>query len=198
MNLSQEQKTKEVDFGLGVLRKTYSFLSSGVYTEIRHKEQILGFLDLPIKELAKRTGISEQALTKAKYRIFKDLEEQLTPSFIKLLENKDWKKAERLLFLAQNFNLSDQYIISSFTRAVEKRYVREKNDQFNFYDLKNCSNELNLLKNYSFQKMISEINHLDAEGINRLSYLLLLLDGKIDSPVDRNNLFSFLMQKSKK
>lgn len=190
--LTQEEKTEQTLYGLEVLKKTYVYLRSGVYTDIRHKDLILKSLDHPIKEVAAHYGVSEQALSKAKYRIFKDLEEQLTPHFLKYVTARDWRQAEELLFLAQHLNLSDNYVVSAFTREVERRANQAGNPPVQDSALPLCTRELQILRAFSFSKMHEQLATLDFNGLNRLVYLLLLLDGKMGTPAERHKLFRFL------
>ncbi|HLU21819.1 MAG TPA: hypothetical protein VKZ77_04950 [Bacillaceae bacterium] len=194
IELNQEEVTQQNAYGLEVLRKSYTYLQSGTYTNVKHKEIILNHLEFQPKDLSSITGISEQALTKAKYRIFKDFEKKLSPTFVSLLKKRNWKMADDLLFLANHSNLSQNYILPSFMTELERVSKSINIENIQRYTIDECSKELKLLRVYSFPMMSDYISELDSVGIRRLIYLLLLLNGKVEAPLDRQLLFRILAQ----
>ncbi len=192
INLSQEANTKENQYGKEILKNTYNYLKSGDYSSIKNKEIILQNLELSSKELSKNTGISEQALSKARYRIFKDLERKLSKQYLLFLEDKQWVKAADLLFLAQSKNLSNNYLLSEFTNELRQLSTNRTGFSKKHYSLKECAKELKLMRVYSYPMMSDLISELDNQSFEKIIYLILLLDGLIDSPLDRHQLFRLL------
>lgn len=193
ITLALEPKTQQNVYGLHVLNEAINFLREGSYTDIRHKELILKHLDQPIKEVAAHYGVSEQALAKARYRIVKDYEDRVSPLFVPLKNDRDWKNLEILLYLTKTPNLSEKYVLVPFIREVERLYHQLGQPKIQDYELKECTKELQLLGAFSAYTMLRCFETLDAEGVKKIAYLLLMMDSRMGTPLDRFQLYHLLV-----
>ncbi|CQR47384.1 hypothetical protein BN1058_01695 [Paraliobacillus sp. PM-2] len=192
LELSVEESTQANEYGKEVIKETYEYILKGRYTNIKHKQIILNNIELSPKEIAKQYHQSEQAITKARYRIFKDLESRLSKNYLSYLEQRDWVKAADLLFLAKSHNLSQNYLLDSFLKELNQSIRNQNKLAYTSYQLKDCAKELKLLRLYSYPMMSDLLSEFDSSSLQKLVFLILLLDGKVGSSTDRHQLFRIL------
>jgi hypothetical protein len=104
---------------------------------------------------------------------------------------------EELLYLAQTPNLSENYVLIPFIREVERRYLQSGRPKLSNYSFSECKNELELLNAFSAYTMNRSFETIDSEGLRKVVYMLLIMDGKVGTPLDRYRLYRFLFYGTK-
>ncbi|CEI80721.1 hypothetical protein BN997_00530 [Oceanobacillus oncorhynchi] len=176
-----------------VLKHTWSFIHGGSYTSVKHKELILKNLNVSPKELAKKSDVSEQAIAKARYRIFQDLEECLSPAFITFLEKKQWEKAWIYLGLATTPHLGYQLFFQEFLQSLKKQVQENSHMQLKSYPLKDCQDEISILRPFFKPLLQNKLEELETAQLQKLRYLFELYDGNIGSIKERYHLHQQLL-----
>lgn len=158
----------------------------GLVKKPQHK-YILENLDMDNEFLSAHTGISVAGIKVFKSRLSKTLKDLFGDDFCESIcgSVKEYKYAQKIFDIVSDSIRAEDIIDSTLVVKIRANMY----DGFAMqYDMKDCVNEIKLLKKYSLQNIMADYMNCD---IDKLCFLLRVLEGSNNVPIaDRANLIN--------
>lgn len=190
MTMAKDEIRKKKDLAAGeVYKQVEAFVQSGVYSSYKKIKQMVSiYINRGSdKDAALALGISEVTARVHKRNASIELYKVFGEDFFSLLMEYELNKEEisrRIDLLSASTTKSSELLpIEIYTRIKGEYKPLKRGD----YSINECLQEINFLSIYSVQRALSELSQLD---LNKLRYILAMLDGRAGTTADRYQLIS--------
>ena len=156
-----------------------NFIMKGTFTGYKKVDTVLAYWGHQDSFVSEMTGMKEGTVRQARRNMSNELYELFGYDFFEVVsagDSKAIKEGSYRLYLAEKGYKSDNFLYRELITQIK---AGEESDEA--IDVSTCASEIQFLVRHSKQSIEREMSMLD---INKLSYLVKMLDNEVDTPLN--------------